>query len=339
MILQKLNKLYPFLIPLTLWSFFILFINSKWFVNNASLFSLALTFDFLLIIPLLYFLAIRKKQISKFTVFTVFVGGLIIASIFLPKENQYYLDNFKFFVLPCIELAVLSFVVFKTVKTIKAFKDNKSKEDFYSTLLVTTKSVFPKTLALIITTEISMFYYGFFVWKKKPLQQNEFTYHKKNALFSILIGFTLVIVGETFALHSLLVSWNVILGWIITCLSAYTAIQIFALAKSILQRPIFIDLDNNLIHLKYGFFSDVKIGFKDIKSFEINTKDLPEDKSIIPFSPLGKIGEHNVVIHFHQEMVIRGIYGLKKKAKSIAIFIDEKEKFVEVLKDNMLKSS
>ena len=262
MILHKLNKFYPLFIPLILWSFFILFIHSNWYVKDAKLFSMALTFDFLLTVPFLYFLAIRKKPISKFTVFTVFVGGLVLASLFLPAENQFYLDNFKFFVLPFIELAVLSFVIFKTVITIKAFKENKSNEDFYSTLLITTKSIFPKPLASVIATEISMIYYGFFIWKKRDLKENEFTYHKKNALVSILGGFTLVIIGETFALHSLLVKWEVVVGWIISCLSAYTAIQFFSLAKSIIQRPIFLDVERNKIHLKYGFFSDVKIDVK-----------------------------------------------------------------------------
>lgn len=333
MVLQKLNKYYPLFIPLVLWTLFFLIIQTNWYKQDAQLMSMALTIDFLLTVPLLYFLAIRKKPISKFTVFTVFVLGLVLATVALPDENQFYLDNFKFYILPFIELGVFSFVIFKTVKTIKAFKENKSNEDFYSTLLITTQQMFPKAVATLVATEISMFYYGFFIWKKRSLKENEFTYHKKNALISMIGGLTLVIVGETFGLHAWLVKWNVVVGWIITILSAYTAIQFFALAKSILQRPVFIDTENNEIHLKFGFFSDFKLDMSLIESVEINTSDLPEDKSVVPFSPLGKLGEQNVRIHLKKEVQFSGIYGIKRKAKSLAIFIDEKERFVELLKN------
>lgn len=335
----KLYKYYPFFIPLILWSVFLLFIQSRWYQEDPKLMSMALTIDFLFTVPLLYYLAIRKRKISKFTVFSVFVLGLIIASLTLPAENQFYLDNFKFFVLPFIELGVVGFIVYKTVKTVKAFKAQKSKEDFYSTLLKTTKPLFPGTIATVLATEIAMLYYGFIKWKVKKLDDNEFTYHKKNALVSIIGGLTLVIVGETIGLHKWLVNWNPIVGWIITVLSAYTAIQFFALAKSITQRPIVVDVENRILHLKYGFFSDFKVNFNQIDFIEMNSNDLPDDKSIIPFSPLGKIGEHNVIIHFKEEELFAGIYGLKKKSKAIAVYVDEKEKFAELIKSNMLIGS
>lgn len=339
MLLSKINKYYPYFIPLVLWSILYLMVQSHWYQEQANFISLALTVDFLILVPLLYFLAIRNKNIPKFTVFSTFVIGLIIASVIIPKENQFYLDNFKFYVLPFIELAVFSFVIYKTVQTIKIFQNSKSNEDFYTTLVQTTKEIFPSGVATLLATEISMLYYGFFVWKKRRLKKNEFTYHKKNALISIIGGLTLVIAGETVGLHAWLVEWNLTIGWIVTILSAYTAIQFFALAKSIIQRPIFLDDENSILHLKYGFFSDFKLNIDSIESVEMNTDDLPEDKSVMPFSPLGKIGEHNVILHLKKEEVITGIYGLKKRAKALALYIDEKESFVETLEANMLVST
>lgn len=337
--MQKVFRFYPLVVPLVLWSFLALIIHSQWYQRQPETLSFALTVDFLIIIPMLYFLAIRKREIPRITVFSVFVLGLLIASFLIPEQDQRALDSFKTYFLPLIELVLVVFILRKTIKTIKEFKRNKRNSDFHTTLLITTHELFPKGVSYLLATEISTVYYALFVWRSKQLSKNEFTYHKKNALLSIIAGLTLVIIGETIALHSWLVGWNHIFGWIITFLSAYTAVQFFALLKSILQRPIAIDTQDQNLHFKYGFFSDAIFPFDWIDSVELNTSDLPEDKSIQPLSPLGSIGEHNVIIHFKDTITVKGFYGLKKRAKSFAIFVDEKEVFVEVLKRNMLKSS
>ncbi len=176
-----------------------------------------------------------------------------------------------------------------------------------------------------------MMYYGFIKWKSAKLSENEFSYHKKNALISILAGFTIIIIAETIGLHAWLVKWNPIVGWIISFLSAYTALQFFALLKSIPMRPIVIDHENNMLHLKYGYFTEQTINFDSIAKVKSHTKDLPEDKSITIFSPLGGIREHNLVIYFKKELVFSGIYGIKRKAKALAIFVDDKERFLHLI--------
>lgn len=336
MISGKVFKYYPFLIPLVLWSFFFLLLQSQWYLNNPTALSMAVTVDFLLTVPLCYFLVIRNKDIPKFTVFTVFVIGLLLASFWLPEKDQGYLNSFKSYVLPFIELAIIGFLVYKTNQTVKAFKANKNQQDFYTTLLNTTRGIFPKVVATVVTAEISMLYYGIFHWKRTKLEKHQFSYHKKNALLSIIGGLTLVIVGETIGLHAWLVAWSPIVGWIVTVLSAYTALQFFALAKSIPRRPISIDENQQQLHLTYGFFNDSLIDMESIEKIELNNSDLPKDKSVVHYSPLGSIGEHNVIVHFKKEQVFSGMYGIKKRAKAIALFVDEREKFAEMLESNML---
>ena len=160
-------------------------------------------------------------------------------------------------------------------------------------------------------------------------------YHKKNALVSILAGFTLIIIAETVGLHAWLVKWNSVVGWIVSFLSAYTALQFFALAKSIPMRPISINKDEEKLHLRYGYFTDLTIPFHLIERVEVHTKDLPEDKSIKVFSPLGSVGEHNMIIHLKEELKFSGIYGIKRKAKSLAIYIDDRERFKRILEESL----
>ena len=137
------------------------------------------------------------------------------------------------------------------------YRQQQNSGDFYTVLKIATKEVLPKTIALIFTTEISVVYYGFLKWKADKYSKNQFTYHKSNGLVSMIAGFTLVICIETVALHSILTNWNLIIGWIITFLSAYTALQFFALAKSVVFRPHQIDIDTNSVGLRFGYFADL----------------------------------------------------------------------------------
>lgn len=311
----------------------------KLFLENTQWLSHAVTIDVLVCVPLLYFFIIRKRNIPKITVVTIFVLGLVLLSYFLPQENQSLLEIVKTYFVPVLELGVFSFLMYKVVQLTKAYrKEKKGSKDFYSILKEAANQVFPKKLASVLVTEVCAVYYGFIQWRSKKLESHEFTYHKKNALISIVAGFTLIIVTETIGLHSILVAWNVVVGWIVSALSAYTALQFFALTKSILMRPIAIDTESKMIHLRYGYFTELSLSIELIESLELNHKDLLEDKSIVPFSPLGNIGEHNIIIHFTQEVRFAGIYGIRRKAKSIALFIDEKEQFKKQIEEMLIEN-
>ncbi len=323
----------PFAIPMILMISLILIIKSSFFMQNPDVLSSAITIDFLLVIPLVYFLLIRKRDIPKITVLTSFVLGLVLLSYFLPNEHQSLLSNVKMYVLPFLELGILSLVIYKVIKLRKAYKEQHKTGDFYTTLKQATQEVLPKKVAPILATEVSVIYYGFLKWKSRKLKENEFTYHKGSGLVSIIAGFTLVILIETVALHSIIVGWNVIVGWVITFLSAYTALQFYALAKAIIFRRHFIDLEEEKIHLKFGNFTDLEIPLHLIDRVEASSKDLPEDKSIAYFSPLGMLGGHNIILHLKEELQFAGIYGIKRKATSLAVYIDDKEKFKKVIED------
>jgi hypothetical protein len=327
-------KVLPLTLPFLIIASLILLTKSNFFSENSQLLSNAITVDLLLIVPLIYFLIIRKRDIPKITVLTMFIIGIVLLTYFLPKENQLFLNNVKTYVLPILELGIFSVVIYKVVQLSRAYKKQNKKQDFHRTLLEAATQVLPLKISRVLAVEVSMMYYGFIKWKSAKLSENEFSYHKKNALISILAGFTIIIIAETVGLHAWLVKWNPVVGWIVSFLSAYTAFQFFALLKSIPMRPIVIDHKGHMLHLRYGYFTELTINFDSITKVESHTKDLPEDKSITIFSPLGGIGEHNLVIYFKKELVFSGIYGIKRKAKALAIFVDDKERFLHLINES-----
>ena len=308
--------------------------KSPLFAIHPDSLSIGITFDLLITAPLVYFLLIRKTTIPKTTIVPFLILGVIIGTSILPPENQFYLNLFKTWILPIVELSILSFVVYKVRAVVKRYKlQRKHSFDFFTTLKHTCQEILPKAAIAPAATEIAVFYYGFIYWRKRELKENEFSYHKESGTIALLIAFIFIVGIETFVCHMLLIKWSTIAAWILTCLSIYSSFQLFGFLKSILKRPILIE-DNNL-YLRYGIMSESTINIKEIDSIELSSKDLEDTKEIRKFSFLGELESHNVIIRLKAENTLTGLYGMKSNFKALALHVDNKNEFKNRI-DNML---
>lgn len=331
------NYLLVFGVTLLLMSILFLVVNSSVFVKYPEELSLGITLDLLFAIPLVYFLIIRKKEVPKVTVVSLFIIGIVIASFIIPKEHQSFLSQIKNFILPVVELGVFGFLVFKGRRIRQELKSKSSNNlGFYNAIQLATSTVFPNKIGELLATEISVIYYGFLAWKKKELKENEFSYHKNSTSVSILIGLILVILIETIAVHVLVEKWSVIVAWTLTVLSAYTCLQLFSLMRSLSKIPTEIDIVSKVLTLRYGFFCKAIIPFENIKDVEVTEKDLPTDKSIVAFSVLGSLDAHNVILHLKEKAFFKSFYGIQKTYTSLAFYIDDKHQFKNVLEESCI---
>ena len=321
-------------IPLVLLSTLILLVKSPFF-NGNDILSFAITADLLLIVPLVYFLLIRKSEIPNTTVIPVMIIGLLVGSYFLPQQSQTYLSIFKTWILPFLELIVLSYVLYKVRKAVLKFKENKTSTfDFFTTLKKTCYEILPKNAVMLVVTEIAVFYYGFINWKRREIKVNEFTYHKDSGIIALLIVTIFIVAIETAVLHILLSKWSNILAWILTFLSIYSGIQILGFLKSLTKRPY--KIENGKVFLSYGILSEATINLDDIETIEISSKDIEFDKETRKLSPLGSLESHNVVITLKNKSVLNGFYGLKREFKTLAFFVDKKVKFKQSIETAIL---
>ncbi|WP_282044093.1 hypothetical protein [Winogradskyella flava] len=300
---------------------------SSYFKTHSSFLSTAITLDLLLTVPFIYFLLIRKTSIPKTTVVPFIILGVVLGSFVIPVEHQYYLDLFKTWALPVMELCVLSYVVYNLVKTIKLYKTNKahSNLDFYSTLKSTCAEILPRPAVIPVVTEIAVFYYGFIHWKKRELKPNEFSYHKNSGTIGLLAALIFLIAIETAAIHLLLIKWSTVAAWILTGLSIYSGIQILGFLKSMTKRPIVVE--NDKLYLRYGIMNETTISFDNIESIELSMKDIEMNKTTRKLSVLGNLEGHNIIIKLKKEHTLTGLYGVKKPFTLIAFHVDNKQEF------------
>ena len=337
--LNKINlrsNLLVFGIPLLMILSLIITVKSSFFVPKLSVYIIA---DFLITIPLIYFLLVRKSVVSNKTIITVVFLGLVIASIILPKENQELISKIKMLLIPIAEIAIVVYITIVGKKAINKAKEKKDYSlDFFDIVDSACAEVLPAGIASVLATEISVLYYALISWKKKKLTTNEFSYHKDGTAISIILGFLLVVGVEIFVTHSMVENGNNSGGLILAILSGYTILQIIAVLKSLSRRPIFVNKSKKELVLKFGILSKAIIPFSEIENVELTSKELLEKSETKYFSPLGSSSGHNVVIYFNKKIKYNFMYGFKKEAFSLAVFIDEKNEFVELLKDNISKN-
>lgn len=313
-------------IPLLLILSVIVLANSSVFQVHPKELSIGITFDLVFVIPFVYLLLIRKKEIPKITTVPFFIAGIVIASFIIPKDFQFHLTQVKNSMLPIVETTIFFLVIYKVRQLNKAFKKDRSETlDFYSALKNASAQILPKKISGAFATEIAVLYYGFFNWKKRKLSVNEFSYHMRSGTIALLIIFMFLIMVETSVVHLLLQKWSTLAAWVLSILSIYTCLQVFGIMRSMSKRPI--SIDNGELKLRYGLFSESTISISNIENIELSTKLIDFDNRTKKLSPMRDFESHNVLIRLKKEEVLFGLYGLKSTYKNLALYVDEKERF------------
>ncbi|MGH1385679.1 hypothetical protein [Kordia sp.] len=323
-----------FLIPLALFIGTYFFIKSPYFLENSSTLTFAVSADLLLTIPIVYFLLIRKTSIPKTTVVPMMIIGLAIGFFSLPEANQEYLQLFKTWFLPVIEVGVASFIIYKVRKAVLFHRKQENKSlDFFTALKTTCAEILPKPAVVPFATEISIFYYGFVYWKRRKLAENEFSNHKESSSLALFFILIVIVAIEIVPIHILLAKWSEVAAWILTILSAYSGLQIFGFAKSLMKRPIAVE--NDRVLLRYGVMQEAEIPIEDIKKITLTTKEFDKEENITRLSLLGEIEGHNVLIETHNEQIVHGLFGIKKTFTKIALHVDKKGEFKAYLENKL----
>lgn len=328
------HPLITFGVPLLLMLSMALLSHSSWFLQHPETLSTAITFDLALTVPLVYLFLIWKRPVPKTTTIPVFVAGLILASYSIPAEHQFYLAIIKHWMVPVVELAALTLVALKAGKVRKAYKAQKNSSlDFHTAIRQVAREVFPQRVDKIFAFEISLLYYGFLHWKTRKLKDNEFSYHRKSGTVAILAVFIGIIWIETFVIHILLQQWSPLAAWILTGISLYSGFQVFGMLRSLSKRPV--SIREGALMLRYGIMGEACIPLENIRSIALSSKQFNQDEHSRKLSPLGDLEGHNVLIHLKDKNLLEGLYGTKKRVTTIALHIDEKERFTEALSEAM----
>lgn len=327
--LSRLGIFLPLAFSITALSWWLL--NNPQFDDAKNSLAIGSSIDLVILIPASYFFLIRKTSIPNITVIPITVLSFVIAYQVVPSDLQQTLSILEMILAP-VELGIISWLIYQVHKIIRGVnKKEYSVRDFPEVLKTfLLKRGNTKTMANIISSEASLFYYTFVGWKKpNGLTPFEFSTYKSSGYQSVFILVLFLLPVETFVLHLWLQSYSTALAWVLTGISIYSFFFVLGDRNSIRHRPIV--LEKKSLVLNTGLRWQVSLPYELIQKIELREGDENTEK----FANLTTFGYGNVMLNLKEPTKIHGIYGIKKTANKIALSIDEREDFMKQLAEKL----
>jgi hypothetical protein len=305
-------------------------ISQSSLMTADDLFPTALAIDFLITLPVAYFILIRRTAVPKITLVPVFFFSFLIASFVLP-DRVAFMNLAGGLVVPAAELGVLGYLAFRLYRTRETYRDGmQSGSDLMERLRTAfSKEIKPSAIARAAAFEAAIFAYTLIKWRRRPVDGMVFTYHRESSAHLIVGVFLFLIAVETIGIHLLLALWSETLAWVATALSIYLALQLFAHLKALLLRPVVVTED--CLYLRCGILGDAIVPRGNVGSAEMIGVTEYDDGGI-DLLPLGAMSQPNIQLSLMEPVTVYGVYGLKKTGRVIRLCVDDPDAFAGAIR-------
>lgn len=283
----------------------------------------AVALDLAVFLPALYWFGFaRHKGWPWVTTLPVFVLGLVAATGLLPAEQRSVLRPLELLAIPA-ELGLVGYVVWKVRAGFKARKAaaDAGTDDLLDALRIGFRKALEVRLpAEALASEVALFGYAL-GFGKRPTRDDarEFTVHKEVGYGAVLFALGMAMVAELAAVHVLLMRWSPLAAWIHVGLSLYGMLWLVGDFRALSARPVRWTGDG--LELRVGLRWSLEIPQDEIRSL---TRRRPADP--LPEGPdhltARVLGDPNFLLELHHPVEARGLYGLRKRVRTVAFRVD-----------------
>ena len=303
---------------------------------NSNWLPMATMFDFVLIIPLAYWLIVRRSGVKAITIFPMVVLGLRVGWLVMPPEHSNLVTYFSYVVYPMVAIAVVTVFGTQIKKGIHLFRNQHVPDRIIRIENVTSSIVGKHVFMKSLSQEIATLYYLLRRTNHKSADINDllevpttattFSYHRKSGMTALLLVGIMIMFVELAAVHMLLGMFSHLLAWLATFSSLYFGLLIVAQTRAIRSRPIY--LDDGALHIRNGIFNLASIELENVRSVVATPRVFESELPLNACFP----ASHNVVLDLHSEGVANLLYGKKKVFGSVLLNVDDPQQFVELVK-------
>jgi hypothetical protein len=335
------RRFYPaaWFLPLAaaLYTFCTLSLRSQAFALRPGLISGAVTFDFVVSVPFLYWwFMVRKARWPALSMLPVLVLCLLMASLLLPAEHRQPLRLAQYLVIVA-ELTAVAVVTVKAVGAAGAYRSRTQAGggdyDPVELLHFSLRRALPvERVADVVADELALVYYALFSWRRRVRPRADevaFSYHRENGFGSLLLALTFVAALELVGGH-LLVSawWGRAAAWVLTALSLYGLVWLLGYFQAVRLRPITVGSDS--LRVRVGLRWSLDVPFDQIETVLEPAADQAQ--------PMGAdylravvLGESQFIIRLREPLTAHGLYGTRRRVRAVGVAVDDPGGFKGVL--------
>ncbi|MFS0824408.1 hypothetical protein [Bacillus sp. 1P02SD] len=306
---------------------------------------LASLFDLTIVLPLFFYLFVVRSRLSTITLLPVVIAGFWFAYFIVPHHDIVIFEYVKYgiFALEGLFIAIelfLAAILFRKIPTLyKNYKRQKEIDYYYPTTMrmAMNKTFGQRKLIDILVYDFSIFYYGFFSWKKKWEARKHihtFTIHTNSGYFGLFIMLVHAMVIEVIGIHFLIAHfWSPTAAWIFTALDLYALLWIIADFQAVRLSPLVIK-DHKLL-AQVGIRREIVVDLRTIKSIQptiTGKKERAREKQSFAIT-LPNVFEEDpqFEIELTEPALANLPFGIKKEMTKLYVTVDDKEAFLQVI--------
>ncbi|HJQ40312.1 MAG TPA: hypothetical protein VKB93_24470 [Thermoanaerobaculia bacterium] len=272
----------------------IVVLRSRAFAANPDVAAWGVTFDLTITIPLLYwFFVVRRKLAGPLTLATLFVVCTMVAAVLIPRPQQFFLHDLKYFV------AALEVVLITTA--VRHIGKGEGR------------------MASLLLSEAAVMQYALTGWWREAerVEGRAITFHERSGWGSIVACAIVLIASEGIAAHLFLATWKPTIAWAWTGLDLWGALWFLGDYHALRLRRSWLDSD--ALHLRVGLRWSATIELANIESIEpIREWTKRKDALKVAF-----LDEPRWLITLREPVVVDGIAGIRKTVRALALLPDD----------------
>lgn len=303
---------------------------------NDSILVYAVMFDFMLVIPCLYWLFIlRAKGKSIVKAAPLLLVGAFAAAIALPQSLRGVIWRAAWPIeaaLIAAELAVIGYELRIVYRFVRQFRLAARRQPDTAEALRTAMrdGVGDGKWAKLFLHDLSMLYYLLFSWGRKQCRDEAltFTYHRRTQQTLYAAIMTKIILLEGIFMHLLLQLWSSWAAWILTAADLWLLALIWADSRASFLQPIRLSADG--LKLRYGLRIQADIPPEAVLGVTCSDECRPSREeqrdSAVPI-----LAVPNVRIELTHPMRIDGFLFLPRQVKFIYLALDDPKAFTQAM--------
>lgn len=306
-----------------------LLVGSEYAVAHRADFSLhpalppAIAFDLLVVLPGLFYVCIvRRYALPISTVAAVFGGGLALSHWLLPTAELPVL-TWAGRLAAAGEVAVLAYSLVRLRRVRQGYQAAKvHSADFIENLHAATQPLLGRLTAAVVTEVAVLRYAVLGPWVQPEVLPTDhvFPTHQKSGFVALLATATGLSLVEAGAAHLIVGHWWPRVAWVLTALSAYSVLWLVAHGQAVRCRPVLLTATTLVVRVGL-VWRIATLRAHLVSAVELTAMPAPAPEVLNAARPL--LTPPNLLLTFAEPQRVRGLYGLHRTVRYLAIYVDE----------------
>lgn len=297
--------------------------------------------DLLLVIPLTYLALFRREgRRAWIKAGAIALFGITVAGWVVPAENQHQLAMLRVLRNVSAMLVITGEILLAGTLARLVLKLPREHVDPDRAVDQVLRDRFGDVpLVGVLGFEVRLWFWALFGSATRRFDfagEQHFSTHAKDGHASNQQGFLMLIGAEIPILHVVLaLFWSHTAAWVVTALSLWGWIFLFAEHRATLRRPI--SLSGDALLVRYGLRSELAIPLRQIGSISQHAKPVARRQAgVLRYC---ESGVPNVCIELSPPLQVSDMFGVAKPIERVYLGIDEPQRFIAAMVEHLRTES